>query len=302
MAFQILEVTRSLYITLEKMDEDVQDRLSSSVLNRFATRTSASLKSLGCACIAYVLFFTWQIIGLVLYTIRAFGTTISAKHASFQHTHIELFRHSAHLELVWLVTRVINTALIIIALSKVPSFLGYAVILRKLVRLSSFWNLVALTGVTIAGYIVILAIKNHSGMEIALLLAFIVDRPVQVILVAFLNFTQVNHSRENGTLKVFAFIKVNVFVLFVNYFIQFVIGSMQFALNVYGIDDETGIDFYPFLGTIRRFAVIMFHYKIYIFHWEKLFDDNRNKLRNHNYFEDSLPGHDNIPSRELSPV
>ncbi|XP_068728864.1 uncharacterized protein [Montipora capricornis] len=286
------------------MDEDVQDRLSSSVLNRFATRTLASLKALGCACIAYVLFFTWQIIGLVLYTIRAFETTISAKHASFQLTHIELFRHSAHLELVWLVTRLINTALIVIALSKVPSFLGYAVILRKLVRLSSFWNLVALTGVTIAGYIVILAIKNHSGMEIALLLAFIVDRPVQITLLAFLNFTQVNHSRENGTLKVFAFIKVNVFVLFVNYFIQFVIGSMQFALNVYGIDDEAGIDsdFYPFLGTIRRFAVIMFHYKIYIFHWEKLFVDHRNILCHHDYFENPLPVQDNIPSRELNPV
>ena len=288
---------------MEGFRNDVQARLS-SLLNRFATRTSASLNSLGCACIAYVLFFTWQIIGLVLYTIRAFETTISAKHASFQHTHIELFRHSAHLELVWLVTRVINTALIVIALTKVPSFLGYAVILRKLVRLSSFWNLVAITGVTMAGYPIILAMNDHSGIEVALIVAFMVERPVQVILVAFLNFTQVNHSRTNGTIGVFAFIKVNVFVLFVNYFIQFVIGSMQFALNVYGVDDETGInsDFYPVFGTIRRFAVIMFCYKIYVFHWEKLFDDNRNILRNHDYFENSLPGQDNIPSRELSPV
>ena len=74
-----------------------------------------------------------------------------------------------------------------IALSKVPSFLGYAVILRKLVRLPSFWSLVALTGVAMAGYPMILAIKNHSGIEVALIVAFMVERTVQVILLAFLN-------------------------------------------------------------------------------------------------------------------
>ena len=60
---------------------------------------------------------------------------------------------------------------------------------------------------------------------------------------------------------------MNVFLLFVTYFIRFVLGSMQFALKVYGIDDETGIDsaFYSVLGTIRQFAVVMFHYKMLCF-------------------------------------
>ena len=290
MAFQTSEVTQSPYITFEKMQgfrNDVQDRLSSSVMNRYATRTSASLKTIG--CITYVLFFAWQVIGLILYSIRAFETSISAKRASFQQTHIELFNHSANLELIWLVTWFLNTALVMIALSKVPSFLGYAVILRKLVRLPSFWSLVALTGVSMVGYPIILAINDHTGMEIALIVAFMVERPVQVILLAFLNFTQVNHSRKNGTLKVFAFIKVNVFLLFVNYFIQFVIGSIQFALNVYGIDEETEIDshFHSFLGTIRRLSVVIFCYRIYVFHWEKLFVDNRNIHCHHDYFENS---------------
>ncbi|XP_068682497.1 uncharacterized protein [Montipora foliosa] len=300
MDFQIPEATRQPYTTFEKKEgfirKYVQDRLSSvlnlfarirtwaSVLNRFAIRTWASIKKLGCACIAYVAFFAWQIIGLILYTIRAFEASISAKHASFQQTHIELFRYSAYLQLVWLLTSLFNTGLVIIALSKVPSFLGYAVILRKLVRLPSFWSLVALTAVTMSGYIVILAIKNHNGMEIALIVAFMVERPVQVILLAVLSFTQVNHLRNNG--RVFAFIKVNVILLLVNYFIQFVIGSIQFALNVYGIDKETEIDsqFYSVLGAIRRFAVVIFCYRIYIFHWEKLFVDNRNILCHHEYF------------------
>ena len=303
MAFQISEVTRSPYFIFERMErfrKDVQDRFS-SVLNGFMTRTSASLKTLG--CIAYLSFFAWQIIGLILFTIRAFETSISAKHASFQQTHIELFSHSENLELIWLVTWFLNTALVMIALSKVPSFLGYAVILRKLVRLPSFWSLVALTGVAMAGYPMILAIKNHSGIEVALIVAFMVDRPVQVILLAFVNFIQVNHSRENGTLKVFVFIKMNVFLLFVTYFIRFVLGSMQFALKVYGIDDETGIDsaFYSVLGTIRQFAVVMFHYRIYVFFWEKLFVDNRNILCHQEYFENSRGGGD-TPLRELNPV
>ncbi|XP_068682798.1 uncharacterized protein [Montipora foliosa] len=301
MAFQISEATRQPYTTFEKKEgfrKYVQDRLSSvlnrfagirtwaSVLNRFAIRTWTSLKTLGCACITYVTFFAWQIIGLILYTIRAFEASISAKHTSFQETHIELFRYSAYLQLVWLLTSLFNTGLVIVALSKVPSFLGYAVILRKLVRLPSFWSLVALTAVTMSGYLVILAIKNHTGMEIALIVAFMVERPVQVILLAVLSFTQVNHSRQNGTFRVFTFIKVNVFLLLVNYFIQFVIGSIQFALNVYGIDKETEIDsqFYSVLGAIRRFAVVIFCYRIYIFHWEKLFVDNRNILCHHEYF------------------
>ena len=181
------EATRLPYITFEKMEgfrNDVQGRLL-SVLNRYATRRSASLKTIG--CIAYITFFAWQIIGLILFTIRAFDTSISGKHASFQQTHIEFFSYSANLELVWLLTWFLNTALVMIALSKVPSFLGYAVILRKLVRLPSFWSLVALTGVAMAGYPMILAINNHSGMEVALIVAFMVERPVQVILLAFLN-------------------------------------------------------------------------------------------------------------------
>ena len=118
MAFQISEATRLPYVTVERMEgfrNYVQYRLS-SVLNRFATRASGSLKTIG--CITYVLFFAWQVIGLILYAIRAFETSISAKRATFQQTHIKLFNHSANLELIWLVTWLLNTALVMIALSK----------------------------------------------------------------------------------------------------------------------------------------------------------------------------------------
>ena len=44
--------------------------------------------------ITYALFFAWQMIGLVLYEMRAFEATLVAKHASFQSTDIDMFGHS----------------------------------------------------------------------------------------------------------------------------------------------------------------------------------------------------------------
>ena len=258
------------------------------------------MKTLG--CISYILFFAWQMIGLVLYSIRAFETSLHAKHASFQSTHIELFRQSEELELIWMISQIINTGLVTMALSKVPSFLGYSAILRRLVRLPSLWSLLSLYGMTIAGYALIIGLKNDSGMEIALILAFLVDELAQVILIGILNYTQVNHSRQQCMLKVFFFFKCNIFLLFLTYFVEFVIGSLQFALDIYGIDDTAGIpsDLFSVIGEIRRFTAVIFAYRIYIFHWEKLFVDNRNILCHYDYFEDSP--HINTPPTQANPA
>ena len=301
MASQIQVLARTPYINIEALEirKDVQERFS-LVLKRLPTPSPATVKTLG--CISYILFFAWQVIGLVLYSIRAFETSLHAKHASFQSTHIELFRHSEELELIWMISQILNTGLVIMALSKVPSFLGYSAILRRLVRLPSFWSLLSLYGVTIAGYSLIIGFKNDSWMEVTLILAFLIDELAQVILIGFLNFTQVNNSRQKSTFKVFVFFKSNIFLLFLTYFVEFVIGSLQFALDIYGIDDTIGIpsDFFSVIGEIRRFTAVIFAYRIYIFHWEKLFIDNRNILCHYDYFENSPQT--NIPSTLANPA
>lgn len=77
---------------------DIRSRLMALLFKRFPKFSSSAKKRL--LCIAYLMFFTWQVIGLILYSIRAFEAIFVAKHASFQTTDIEMFSHSAQLELL----------------------------------------------------------------------------------------------------------------------------------------------------------------------------------------------------------
>ncbi|KAL9953294.1 hypothetical protein ACROYT_G040690 [Oculina patagonica] len=167
--------------------------------------TSNALKLL--VCVIYVLFFIWQVIGLILYTIRAFETSLVEKRTSFQSMHIDTFHRSAQLQLAWVVSQIFNSALVILALSYVPSFLGWSVISRLLVRLPAFWSLLSLYAITIVGYGMILSQQNGKKMEIALIMAFTIDYGIQIVLICFLNFTQINHSRRKFPFKVFVFVK-----------------------------------------------------------------------------------------------
>lgn len=251
-------------------------------MKRFLT-----LESLG--CIIYVLFYIWQVIGLILYNIRAFETSILAKHASFQLTHIPAFHHSDELQLAWSMSQIFNYALVILAVSKVPSFLGCTKILRLLIRLPGFWSLLALFVMTIVGYGMIFSLQNNK-MEIALIMAFAIDNGIQVILISLLNFTQVNHSREKFPYKVFGFVKINIFLFLLSYFSTFVIGSVQFSLRVYGFDENTEIsdEFRALFITLRRFTQILYCYKIFFFYWEKSFIDHRNILQSNYEYLDQL--------------
>ena len=56
------------------VDIDNNELISQNVEGRF----TPELKTF-CLIIAYILFFAWQVIGLVLYSIRAFETTLTAK-------------------------------------------------------------------------------------------------------------------------------------------------------------------------------------------------------------------------------
>ena len=228
-------------------------------------------------------------IGLILYTIRAFETSLVARHASFQSTHIDTFHHSEQLQLAWTVSQIFNSALVILAVSKVPSFLGWSIITRLLVRLPAFWSLLSLFAMTIVGYGLILSLQNDKKMEIALILAFTIDNGIQVVLIGFLNFTQINHSRRKFPFKVFAFVKVNILLLLLSYFLTFIIGSFQLALRVYGVEKTAAVsdDFFVSVVAIRRFTQIVFCYRIYIFYWEKMFVDDRNILCHYDDLDES---------------
>ena len=148
----------------------------------------------------------------------------------------------------------------------------------------------SLYGMCNIGYFAIIALENDSPMEIALIMAFVFAGAVHVILIGFLSFTQINASR------LYAFFKVNIFISFLSFFVQFVIGTFQFALDIYGIDDddnEISSDFMSLIGEIRRFTAIVFAYRIYIFYWEKMFLDNRNILSHHDFLDNARQASEN---------
>ena len=248
------------YVSIDALDVTslrVQRR-SSLLLKRFQELLLNTTRPL--VYITYALLFAWQMIGLVLYEMRAFEATLVAKHASFQSTDIDMFGHSEQLQLIWVILQIFNAWLVTLALSKVPSFLGYYSIFKRLVGLSSYWSLIVLYGMCIVGYLLIIALKNDKAMEMALILAFLSAQGTQVVLIALLTYTQINHSRKKDYFKVYAFFKLNMFILFLSYFGQFVISSVQFALHIYGVDEDLGIpsEFLSLIGAICLLTIEIF--------------------------------------------
>ena len=97
MAFLPKLGTETPYVEFEVAEvtsRDVQSRFS---LKRFPALSLTVVKTLGCA--AYILFLAWQVIGLVLYSIRVYETTLYANHTSYQVTNIKTYQFSEQLEL-----------------------------------------------------------------------------------------------------------------------------------------------------------------------------------------------------------
>lgn len=268
------------YVRINDEENSLKSRL---LLVTKGVLTSTTVRVL--CCVAYVMFFVWQVIGLILYSIRAFEATLTARRASFQLADITSFDRSEQLELAWVISQMCNCALVLMAVSRVPSFLGWSVIPTLLVRLQAFWSLLGLFLMTIVGYAMILAQKNDEMMEICLIMSLAMNNGVQLVLISFLNFTQINQSYRQYH---FAFLKINIFFLFLSYFATFVVGSLQIAIRVYGIEKSVSIsdDCFNAIIAVRRFTQVVFSYRVYKFYWDKLFSDHRNILCHHDYLEE----------------
>ena len=138
------------------------------VMRRFPT-TSAALKSLG--FVTYALFYIWQVIGLILYNIRAFQTSFVAKHTSFQSTQNQTFHHSQQLQLAcWSMSKKLTMTTMPCLFWLCQKFPLFWVGPSLLIRLLGFWSLLSLFAMTIAGYGMALSLGT-TKMEIALIMA-----------------------------------------------------------------------------------------------------------------------------------
>ena len=267
------------YINMEAMEGLLDDQSHSSLTRkRLQVISSISVRTL--ICIVYFPFLAWLIIGMILYSVHAYETTFVANHTILESTQRKEFRHADQMILLWMVSQIINVGLVTLGLSKIPSFLGYLVILKLLVRLPSFWSLLSVYGISLLRYLLLIWLKYDSGKKMALILASIIWEGAQIVFIGFLNFTQVKHAQKKYPFMVLVFFKFNMFILFLTDFLIFVVNTLQFALHIDQIDESDGVssELLSLMGAIRKVTTFALMYKMYIFYWQKMFVDNRNIL------------------------
>ena len=98
--------------------------------------------------VGFALLLLWNVGGPCVYMIRSvnFRTVYFCEKG-------EVFSYSEELVITWLATLSVFTIIIILALQKVPDFLGYKAILHQLKFLPSCWTLMILLFVSLTRYI-----------------------------------------------------------------------------------------------------------------------------------------------------
>ena len=230
-------------------------------------------------CFLFVLFLLWQLVGTVLYFMRAYYCCLKERRASFRCKNYTGIPHSPELELTWLISQDVNVAVLVFALSKVPGFLGCSVIFRRSVRLPAFWTLSMLHTMQIIGYGIIMCLNRVSPMEICLIIAFCFHGIALLGMACMLNFTPLHPIQHSKGYFAFLLCKLTLVTLFVQIFTIFVVGTVQFAFKVTGLDEVgTSADFVTLFRKLREFPQVVFFYRMAAFVWHKLFLDNKNVL------------------------
>lgn len=227
----------------------------------------------------YVILLLWQLVGSTLYFMRAYYCCIKERHTSFRCSNFPTFPHSQELQLAWLMSQDVCIAVFAFSLSTVPGFLGFSVILRKAIRLPAFWTLTMLTIIEIIGFCVILYLNDLTDIQICLVTNFCFHGIALIFIMSVLNFTPVNPVKNRYSSLGLVLCKVTLITLFVQIFIIFVIGSVQLAFKVTGLDDVgRSANFVTVFRKIREFPQVVFYYKAAAFFFHKLFMDNKNIL------------------------
>ena len=243
------------------------------------------------ACVLFALLLLWQLIGTVLYFMRAYHCCLKERHATFRCTNYTAIPYSQELELAWLASQDFSVAVLVFALSKVPGFLGYCVTFKKAVRLPAFWSLTMLHAMQTVGFAIIIYVNFNkvSSKQICLIIVFCLHGIALLGMVSLLNFTPINRVKNSSGLFVFLLFKLTLAALFVQVFTVFVVGTVQFAFKVTGLDEMgSSADFVTLFRKLREFPQVVFYYRIAAFVWNKLFLDNKNVLSHNQLLRNDL--------------
>ena len=233
------------------------------------------------ATVIYSVFLLWEFVGSVLYTARAVECSAGDKLESFHCGDIETFSFSKELELAWYITRLVQMIFIVLAIQKLPDFLGYVATLHKLKTLPAFWTLLLLLMMGLVRYVILLALSKNL-MTGVLTLFFILSCIFKFLIVGIVNYCQLNSLTQRNPRFVLVLVKITFIVILVQCVIDFCLAIMQLALSA---DDFNKLkigkstNFRVVANLLRKSAECSFHYKTMDFFWEKLFNDDKNILQ-----------------------
>ena len=233
------------------------------------------------ATVSYSVFLLWEFVGSVLYTVRAVECSAGDKLESFHCGDIDTFSFSKELELAWYITRLVQMIFIVLAIQKLPDFLGYVATLHKLKTLPAFWTLLLLLMMGLVRYVILLALSKNL-MTGVLTLFFILSCIFKFLIVGIVNYCQLNSLTQRNPRFVLVLVKITFIVILVQCVIDFCLAIMQLALfaddfNKLKIGKST--NFRVVANLLRKSAECSFHYKTMDFFWEKLFNDDKNILQ-----------------------
>ena len=235
------------------------------------------------ATVIYSVFLLWEFVGSVLYTVRAVECSAGDKLESFHCGDIDTFSFSKELELAWYITRLVQMIFIVLAIQKLPDFLGYVATLHKLKTLPAFWTLLLLLMMGLVRYVILLALSKNL-MTGVLTLFFILSCIFKFLIVGIVNYFQLNSLTQRNPRFVLVLVKITFIVILVQCVIDFCLAIMQLAFfaddfNKLKIGKST--NFRVVADLLRKSAECSFHYKAMDFFWEKLFNDHKNILESY---------------------
>lgn len=229
--------------------------------------------------VSFVIFLLWQIAGSVLYFVRSYSCCIHHRKASFRCSNSTAFPHSQEYELAWLISLNAYIIVFVFFLTKIPGFLGFSVILRKAVRLPTFWTLSLLQVTQIIGFGIILKLNTLTLTQILLVINFCLLGIELVCIMCVLNFTAINCVKNSSGSFTYVLSKMVLMILFQQVFVIFAVGSVQFVFKVTGLDNlGRSADFVKVFRKLREFPQVIFFYKASSFLFRKIFMDNNNIL------------------------
>ena len=194
-----------------------------------------------------------------------------------------VFPYSEELVITWLATLSVFTIIIILALQKVPDFLGYKAILHQLKFLPSYWTLMILLFVSLTRYVK-LAISAKSINSWMILMGLAFNYILRTIFVGYLNYTQLNFLKRQYPNFIFVLSKLSVLVLFAISLMKLLATILELTVQVHKVHRSTGarrsVHFEMINDLLRDFGTTTFRFKMTSFFWQKLFIDDKNILSN----------------------